>query len=237
MTFTTDAWARTAGLRAAIDGSAFLAALGDGTLDPRSFRHYLEQDELYLAGYGRALALLAARSPQPAASAFWATSAAGASVVESALHADLLASGLLPPAEGAPVASPTTLGYVSYLVATAATAPYPVAAAAVLPCFWVYADVAARLAAAARASSAASSAAGEDGARPEHPYARWIATYDAPGFQESAATARDHVDAAAEGAGAATLAAMHEAFATATRYEHLFWETCLERETWELPLA
>ncbi|WP_369052063.1 TenA family protein [Kineococcus terrestris] len=229
MTFTTDAWERTAGLRAAIDGSAFLAALGDGSLDPRSFRHYLEQDEIYLAGYGRALALLAARSPQPSASAFWATSAAGASVVESALHADLLASGLLPPAEGEPVASPTTLGYVSYLVATAATEPYPVAAAAVLPCFWVYADVAARLAAAARASSA--------GSDREHPYARWVATYDAPGFQESAATARDHVDAAARGAGAATLAAMHEAFATATRYEHLFWETCLERATWELPLS
>ncbi|WP_432492687.1 TenA family transcriptional regulator [Kineococcus gypseus] len=230
MSFTDEAWARTAHLRAAIDGCRFLRELGAGTLDPAVFRHYLEQDALYLAGYGRALALLAARAPDVAAAAFWASSAQGAAVVETALHADLLGSGALPPSEaaggGAVLASPTTQGYVSYLVATAATAPYAVAVAAVLPCFWVYADVARRL---------AGSAAAVLDAGAEHPYARWIAAYDAEGFHASVATARRLADEAAAAAG--DPAPLHEAFATATRYEFLFWETALDREGWSLPLT
>ncbi|GAA0298836.1 thiaminase II [Kineococcus aurantiacus] len=206
-------------MRAAIEASPFLAELGAGTLDAAVFRHYLEQDAIYLSGYARALSLLAARAPDTAAATFWAQSAHGAVVVESALHADLLESGLLPPAPAAPVASPTTLGYVSHLVASAATDPYAVAAAAVLPCFWVYADAGRRLAAHAELV-------------PGHPYARWVAAYDAPEFHASVERARALVDAAAT---AGLEEAMHEAFAVATRYEWLFWETAHRRETWPVP--
>ncbi|ABS02343.1 TenA family transcriptional regulator [Kineococcus radiotolerans] len=221
MSFTDDTWARTAALRSAIEGSAFLAELGAGTLDPATFRHYLEQDTIYLAGYARALALLAARAPGPAAAGFWAGSAGNAAAVEVALHADLLTGGLLPEATGPATASPTTLGYVSYLVAAAATAPYPVAAAAVLPCYWIYADAGRRLAAHAELVA-------------EHPYARWVAAYDAPEFHASVATARRLVDEAAE-ANPGDVEAMHDAFALATRYEWLFWETAHARESWPAP--
>ena len=227
MSFSGQAWERTAALRAAIEASPFLAQLGDGSLPTATFRHYLEQDARYLAGYGRALALLAARAPGPEAAAFWAGAARGAAVVEVCLHRDLLGSDALTadgPGGAAAEASPTTLGYVSHLVATAATEPYAVAAAAVLPCFWVYADVAARLAASA-------AVAGSD-----HPYARWIAAYDAAEFTDSVTAARNHVDAAARTVDGATREAMHTAFATATRYELLFWDTALVHEDWPLPL-
>lgn len=224
MSFTEDAWDATAGLRAAIDASPFLTALGEGTLAPATFRHYLEQDVHYLAGYARALSLLAARAPDAEGAGFWSRSAHGAGLVETSLHADLLGSGSLPAAAGPGGPSPTTLGYTSYLVATAATAPYAVAAAAVLPCFWVYADVARRLA----RSAAAVVRVGR-----EHPYARWVAAYDDDGFHASAAAARDLVDAAAT---AGPVAAMHLAFATATRYELMFWDTAFAHEDWPLPL-
>ena len=223
MSFTDDAWAGTAALRTAIEELAFLAELGDGTLAPAAFRHYLEQDALYLAGYARALALLAARAPDPDAAAFWADSASVTRTVETALHADLLGSELLGPASGELLHSPTCLGYVSYLVATAATASYPVAAAAVLPCYWAYADTGARLAATARSA-------------PGHPYARWVATYDDPGFQESTRRARELVDAAAQRS-PEEVPAMHRAFATATRYEFEFWRSAHEQEGWRLPLG
>jgi thiaminase (transcriptional activator TenA) len=216
VSFTDTAWERTADLRAAIERSVFLAELGAGTLDPATFRHYLEQDTIYLAGYARAMSLLAARAPEARSAGFWASSAHGAAVVESALHADLLESGVLPPAVGVPAASPTTLGYVSHLVATAATAPYAVAAAAVLPCFWIYADAGRRLAAHA-------------GLVEGHPFARWVAAYDDPAFHASVEQARGFVDAAAT---PELLEAMHEAFAVATRYEWLFWETAHAREAW-----
>ncbi|TYP86412.1 TenA family protein [Blastococcus xanthinilyticus] len=220
--FSDRAWAATAELRRAIDELAFLTELGEGTLAPAVFRHYLEQDALYLGGYARALALLAARAPDPGAAAFWAGSAQNCGVVETQLHADLLSTDLLgsagaPPARP-PEPSPTCLGYTSYLVATAATAPYAVAAAAVLPCYWVYADVGARLAPVARAAA-------------DHPYRRWVATYDAEPFQLATARARALTDAAAE-ASPAEEPAMLAAFTVAARYELEFWRAAHVRESW-----
>jgi thiaminase (transcriptional activator TenA) len=216
--FSACAWAATAELRAAIDGLPFLAGLGQGTLEPAVFRHYLEQDALYLGGYARALALLAARAPDSAAAAFWASSAHGCQVVEAQLHADLLGGELPGAGPGDPEPSPTCLGYVSYLVATAATAPYAVGAAAVLPCFWIYADVGRRL---ARSASAV----------PGHPYRRWVDAYADDGFQQATGTARDLVDAAAR-RWPGDLPDMHRAFATATRYELQFWRAAAVRERW-----
>ena len=139
--FTDLLWDRTKVLRESIDDLEFLRRLGDGTLPLDAFRFYIEQDALYLAGYAKALALLAAKAPDPGTAAFWANSAATAATEESALHRGLLTGGVLPPAEGTPAHSPACLGYVSYLTATVATDPYPVGAAAVLPCFWIYAEV------------------------------------------------------------------------------------------------
>jgi thiaminase/transcriptional activator TenA len=221
--FTEYLWDRTKTLRVAIDDLEFLRRLGDGTLPLEVFRTYVEQDSLYLAGYSKALAILASKSPDPQTAAFWANSSAAAATVETALHADLLDGGLLPPRAGEPEPSQACLGYVSYLIATAATQPYAVGAAAALPCFWIYADVGRGLAASAAEVLAAD---------PGHPYAQWVTTYDAEEFQQSAATARSLVDAAAEVAGEAEREAMVTAFTVATRYELLFWDTALNTQPW-----
>jgi thiaminase (transcriptional activator TenA) len=217
--------AAAAEVRAAVDALPFLAALGDGTLDPAVFRHYLEQDGCYLREYTRALALLAARAPRTEDAEVWAGSAAAAVVAERELHADLLGHPLLARSAGpgdGPVApvrpSPTTLGYASWLVARAATAPYAVAAAAVLPCFTVYAEVGRALA--ARAAEV-----------PDNPFARWTAAYADPAFQAASAAAADVVErAVADAPGDAD-----EAVATAvlaTRYEWAFWDAAWRREGW-----
>lgn len=221
--FTEQLWDRTKDLRAAIDDLEFLRLLGDGTLPPEVFRTYIEQDSLYLAGYSKVLAILASKSPDVRAAQFWATSAATAVSVESALHDELLGSGLLPARAAEPQHSQACLGYVSYLIATAATESYAVGAAAALPCFWIYAEVGRELAARAAAVLAAD---------PEHPYARWVATYGAAEFQESAAAARALVDAAAEFANDRERDAMATAFTVATRYELMFWDTALHPQPW-----
>lgn len=122
-----------------------------------------------------------------------------------------------------PLHSPACLRYISYLTAVAATEPYAVAAAAVLPCFWIYADVGHRLAASAREVLSAD---------PSHPYAQWVTTYDAEEFHAAVATARELVDAAAEAATDAQREAMAEAFVIASRYEHMFWDTALNKQEW-----
>lgn len=221
--FTDRLWADTAALRASIDALEFLHRLGDGTLPLEVFRTYIEQDKLYLEGYSKALALVAAHAPDPQAAGFWSTSASTAATVESSLHDGLLTGGILPSASRAPEHSPACLGYVSYLTATAATAPYPVAAAAVLPCFWIYAEVGRDLASSARTVLEAD---------PTHPYAQWVTTYDAPEFHESVARARELVDSAAEAATAADREAMSEAFRIASRYELMFWDSALFPQPW-----
>ncbi|WP_446226432.1 TenA family protein [Nocardia sp. IBHARD005] len=221
--FTDHLWDRTKALRAAIDDLEFLRLLGEGTLPLDVFGTYIEQDSLYLTGYSKALAILAAKSPDPQTAAFWATSSANAAAVESAMHEQLLTGGALPPRQGEPEHSPTCLAYVSYLIAAAATESYAVAAAAALPCFWIYAEVGRDLAA---------SAAKVIAADPAHPYAQWVTTYGAEDFQNAASTARSLVDAAAESAGDREREAMEKAFTLAVRYELLFWDTALHPQPW-----
>ncbi|MFE3542944.1 TenA family protein [Nocardia sp. NPDC059177] len=221
--FTDRVWDRTESLRGAIDDLEFLRLLGEGTLPLEVFRTYIEQDSLYLTGYSKALALLAAKSPDPQTAAFWASSSANAAAVESAMHEQLLTGGVLPPRQGTPEHSQTCLAYVSYLIAAAATESYAVAAAAALPCFWIYAEVGRDL---------AERAAQVIAADPAHPYAQWVTTYGAAEFQQAAATARVLVDAAAAAASEPELAAMEQAFVLAVRYELMFWDTALHPQPW-----
>jgi len=221
--FTDRLWAETKVLRESIDSLEFLRSLGDGTLPLDAFRTYIEQDKLYLEGYSKALSLVAAHAPDPQAAGFWSNSASTAATVESALHDGLLTGGILPPGSQRLEHSQACLGYVSYLTATAATAPYPVSAAAVLPCFWIYAEVGRDLAASAREVLDAD---------PSHPYAQWVTTYDAPEFHESVAQARVLVDAAAEAATVTEREAMSEAFRIASRYELMFWDSALHQQPW-----
>lgn len=221
--FTDQLWAEIGPLRAEIDRLEFLRRLGDGSLELTTFRRYLEQDLLYLDGYAKALALLAARAPSSEAAAFWAKAATDAVAVEAGLHRDLLSGPHLPPEQSPPEPSPACLGYVSYLVAAAAREPYEVAAAAALPCFWIYADVGERL---------ADQALDVLEREPEHPFARWVASYGDPAFAEDVARARGLVDAAADATTDAVRASMLSAFVTASRYEYLFWDTVLHPQPW-----
>lgn len=215
-------WDATVDLRAAIDDLKFLRLLGDGSLPLDAFHTYIEQDELYLAGYAKALSILASKAPDARTAAFWATSAASA-VEEASLHESLLSGDALPNTDVRAEHSSACLGYVSYLIATAATEPYAVAAAAILPCFWIYADVAVRLAGAAREVLLAD---------PEHPYARWVSTYDSDEFRTVVDGARTLVDDAAALATEAERETMTEAFRIATRYELMFWDTALTPTPW-----
>ncbi|MFT7021951.1 MAG: thiaminase/transcriptional activator TenA, partial [Rhodococcus sp. (in: high G+C Gram-positive bacteria)] len=92
--YTDRFWESTQSLRAAIDRLEFLTMLGDGTLPLEVFRTYIEQDKLYLAGYAKALSILASRAPDATTAAFWATSAASA-VEEASLHESLLSGDAL----------------------------------------------------------------------------------------------------------------------------------------------
>ncbi|MDO5092761.1 MAG: TenA family protein [Propionibacteriaceae bacterium] len=220
-TFSQTAWERITPIRERIDRLPLLTELAAGTLAPERFVEYLVQDDFYLHGYSRALALLAARASDARSRGFWAKSAAEAIADEALMHEALLNDPLLKEAPRAQTPSPTTRAYVHFIQAAIAYEPYPIGVAAVLPCYWLYAQVGLNLAARAAGVS-------------NHPYPSWIATYADPGFQEATARAIELLDEAAETTDEPTREAMLRVFVDATRYEELFWERSYLQEAWTL---
>ena len=89
--FSDAAWARNARAYETIRTMPFNAELAAGRLSEARFKHYITQDAHYLIGFGRALALAAAKAPNPERIVQFAKSAEGAIVVERALHGSFFA--------------------------------------------------------------------------------------------------------------------------------------------------
>lgn len=215
-------WQAAAGIVHAIDALPFLRELACGTLSPHAFAHYLGEDRRYLAGYAKALALLAARAGERTDARFWAECSAHALAAEEATHARLLAHPALAHAGTAAdtLPAPTSLGYLSWTIAQAATAPYAIGVASVLPCFWIYAHVGRNLLAAARDLAG------------DHPYRQWIATYEDPAFAAATRAAVAVLERQCTGADAASLAAIHASFVQGCRWELRFWADAHAMQGW-----
>jgi thiaminase/transcriptional activator TenA len=112
---------------------------------------------------------------------------------------------------------PTTLAYTSYLLRSCHQGSFAEGLAAVLPCYWIYAEVGARLL--VRSS-------------PDPAYARWIATYGGEEFGKIVADVLALVDRVGADAGAVEQAAMREHVVTTSRYEWMFWDAAWRRESW-----
>ena len=154
-------WAEAAGTYAAIVKHPFLAGLTDGSLEPELFTHYVIQDAHYLRDFARTLTVVGSKAPTHTSVGMFARHAAVTAEVELALHESLLTELGIQNIDAMPVA-PTTLAYTSYLLATAYRGTFADGLAAVLPCYWIYAEVGAELV---------------DRGSPDPRYQRWIDTY------------------------------------------------------------
>ncbi|UVI35179.1 TenA family protein [Brevibacterium spongiae] len=225
---TTQLWDRVRPIVTQIEALPFLAQLADGTLDTRAFVNYISQDSIYLSGYAKAMSFLAAKTVDRDESRFWAGSAAEAITVEEGMHEELLADPRLAAdlneltTSGSRFkASPTTLGYVSFLVATAASRSYGEGVAAVLPCFWVYAHMGKVLVEEAGQMS-------ED-----HPYRTWVQTYDSPEFDDSTRHAVQILEQEFAKATSEEATRMRAAFEQACTYELHFWASAHAMQNWD----
>lgn len=222
----------------------FVGALADGSLPEERFRFYIRQDALYLEGYARRLAHVAARLPRKEQTESFLRFALDGIAVERALHAQFLTGGH-PTAEEI---SPTCLLYTSVLDAQA-LAPVEVEAAAVLPCFVVYQRVGEWIHAQAEGNGnpvadgqATGSGAPDDtpsGRKAymplhENPYRAWIETYADPAFAASTERAVAICDELAAAADEETLRRMTELFVRCTRMEWMFWESAWNLESWKI---
>lgn len=223
--FCAAVWAETAGWRQAMVEHPFLVELTAGTLPADRFRWYLIQDSHYLRDFARALAAAAATADDGGHTAWLAAAAAGVLTVERALHERYFTRWDLTPADVENTGkSPTCAAYTDHLLATAYTGSQGELLAALLPCFWVYADVATQTQTATTTGSAKTPGS--------NPYQDWIDTYDAPGFQGSVHMMRDLTEQAATAAGPAERSRMREAFRRSTTYEWMFFDAAYHLRTW-----
>ncbi|GGK50380.1 thiaminase II [Salinarimonas ramus] len=218
MPFSADAWARNEAAYETIRTMPFNAELADGRLSRERFVHYIVQDAHYLIGFGRALALAAAKARDPDRIVHFARAAESAIVVERSLHGSFFEEwGIDAKAFAAIPVQPSAHHYVSYLTATAFAEPYEVVLAALLPCFWIYAEVGRDI---------------HQRAGADNPYRAWIDTYAGEEFHAAVARMIAATDEAAAQASPALLARMHEAYTAATRLEYLFWDGAWRLERW-----
>jgi len=136
-TFPTDLWHSIEDIFPKILTCDFVVKLSDGTLCDGSFSHYLSQDILYLQQDNKALKIIADRSLNKKYSDFFLRMASDGIEVEKIMHNEYLSYFQI---EEATEQSPAFSAYGRFILDHARFSPYPVAAVALLPCFWVYAE-------------------------------------------------------------------------------------------------
>jgi thiaminase/transcriptional activator TenA len=164
------------------------------------------------------LALCAAKAPDDEAADFFANSARVAIAVEKSMHAGFLDKfGLSEKILASAKMSPVCQAYTDFLVAACYEGAYPVAVAAILPCFWVYEDVGREIARAAA---------------PSNPYQAWIDTYSDEGFAAAVRQAIEFFDVAANVASDSHRQQMAAVFELSTLYEYQFWDSAYHGREW-----
>ena len=216
--FSTELWQDITDIYDAILVHPFLLGLADGSLSQQAFSFYVVQDALYLRSYAKALAIIAGRAPDTAATEMFARHAADVIAVESTLHGTLLADlGIDPEVADRAQPAPTTLAYTSYLLATALSGSYAEGVGVVLPCYWIYHEVGREL---LRRGS------------PNVQYQKWIDTYADDQYGDVVRSVLDVADGLGGQLGPAERALVGRHFRTTSQYEWMFWDAGYRQERW-----
>ncbi len=198
---------------AAYVGHPFVRGLGDGTLAPDRFRHFLVQDYLYLLQYARACALAITKSDTLAEMRAAAQTVSGLLVGELSLHVEYCRGwGLDEAALQAQPASIETLAYAGFVLDRAQSGDLLDLVSVLSACLVGYAEVGARL------------AVDPGTRRAGNPYLSWIKTYSGPAYVALARDGIARLNALGETRGGeARFPMLLRDFRTAVRLETAFW--------------
>lgn len=159
----------------------FVRGLGDGSLDPEVFKHYVAQDAFFLQAFFSAYALGAVRAVERRDVVQRLHGLMGGVLDELKLHEGYAKSRGIDLGNIQP--HPATRAYTDFLLRTAWTAEVGEIVAALTPCMRLYAYL------------------GQELAREDHsqnPYREWIQTYSSEEFEALAAELESLLDQLAE---------------------------------------
>lgn len=205
--YTEKLWQLAEPIMAQIYASEFVSQLADGSLPEDDFYYYIDQDAKYLNVYSRTLASLSVSAPDSDEQLEWLEQAQGVLIDEMELHRGRLES------EVAPI-SPITRAYNTFLSEAVAVNGHIVGSAAVLPCFWLYAEIGVFFA---------------SKNYPNHRYHDWLTMYGGEGFTNGAKRAIARVEKQLSTASDAQREAAADAFEQACHHEREFFAQASRR--------
>ncbi|MCL7940509.1 thiaminase II [Halomonas sp. ATCH28] len=197
----------------------FVRALGDGTLDQGAFRHYLQQDYLFLIHFARAYALAAYKSRTLADLRQAHEGLRAILDVELGLHVDYCRDwGIAETDLAALPEARATLAYTRYVLDTGHRGDLLDLHVALAPCLVGYGEIAGWL--------KAQPFTVRGGA---NPYDAWIAMYESDDFQAAMGAELEWLDARLAEVTPRRFNELVEVFRYATRLEIDFWQMGLDR--------
>lgn len=204
MSLTNELWQTTLPIYQQILDHPFNRELAEGRLSEDRFLFYMAQDSYYLVRASRSLARIASRLTSASLIQKFLNFSLQAVCAERELHDKFLPSAYSLEKVNP---SPACLGYTHYLLATAATASFEEAVAAVLPCFWIYREL----------GSAIAKKCSKD-----NPYKKWIDTYSSAEFSDATNEAINVLDNLTENCSTDLLNKIKKAFETSAIFEWYF---------------
>jgi len=136
--FTQRLWDSVSDIYEELLSSEFVLGLANGRLAEESFKHYLSQDVIYIKRDSQALANMSERAICEKESLFFKRMSSDCIEIEDILHNEFMDYFNVKAAKEQSLAF---ANYSSFIEEMADKAEYPIAVAALLPCFWLYGKV------------------------------------------------------------------------------------------------
>lgn len=202
---------RADGIWRRIFAHPFVAELYGGSLPVEKFKYYLLQDYNYLVNFAKALSLAAARAPNVELMKTALELAHGTVTGEMANYEALLRDvGLTLKDAEAAEPNGANVSYMAYLKSVCALEGFYQCMAALLPCFWSYAEI-------------AEVHKDKLSGNPVAVYKKWASVYLSPEYKALVAKLREVLDASGLPA-----EELWPYFKEASRYELEFWQAAYE---------
>lgn len=196
----------------------FVKQLSSGSLPQQTFRYYLKQDRYYLQNFAALHSKIADQMTDPDIKDFLYAGAQGFNDSEKEVRTAFFEELNITQKEivQTPIA-PNAYSYVTHMYHELNEGTPSRAAAALLPCYWLYNEIGQRLIQAVS---------------PIKVYQQFIETYDRPAFTTATNKMRAIVDQLGASASAEEQEQMQTAFLRSSYFELHFWEMAYKHEQW-----
>ena len=206
MVFTNQLWNLGEPLLEKMIKHSFNRELAAGCLNSEVFFHYLQQDELYIKDYTRALLQLSTRTDNETLKTDLLFFAEDGYQMEKMMHDSFFKHYNIVPTVKKNLACGI---YTGVLLDCCHKDSMAVALATLLPCFWYYYKVGLSVL---------------ETSSPNNPYRDWIDLYSGADFKQQVDCFLEHVNTAAEKVDASERKMMQDAFITSSLCELNFWD-------------